>query len=268
VTDTPVFRVSGLTYHYRRPRPDGRPAALIDVSVDLPHGVTAVLGRSGSGKTTLLNVLGLLAPCPAGHRQVVYAGDEEERDYSALSHRDRNDLRRRRFGFVLQSAYLLPHLSCLENVSVPLALGGVGRAERTKLANYLFERADPSGELFRLRHDRPREVSGGERQRVAVLRAIAHNPAIVFADEPCSSLDPFSARLILDLLRQWVDGGIHHDQPARRRALVLVSHTLGAAHEFAGGRCALMRDGRLVLGRLTGPEDLPGGAAQIEELIR
>lgn len=262
-----VFRLRKLTYQYPRPRAGGRSAALADVTVDFPPGVTAVLGRSGSGKSTLLNVLGLLARWSPSAGQVVYRGGGQDCDYADLSARGRNNLRLRHFGFVLQSAYLLPHLSCLENVVVPLALCGTGRAARIKLGESLFELADPSNELLELRHDRPREVSGGERQRVAVLRAISHDPCVVFADEPCSSLDPFNASLILDLLRQWVEGKLHPESPTRPRTLILVSHTLGTAQEFASGRCALLKKGQLVFGRLTGPADLEGGVTQVESLI-
>lgn len=251
-----TFRLADLTYRYDRPREGHRENALHGVTAELPPGVTAVLGRNGSGKSTLLSLLGLLTPWRPRPGAVTYRGPDGERDYAALSAADRDRLRRHDFGFVLQSSYLLPHLSCRENVEIPLALAGKGRSERRRIADGLFRQADPTGDLFRLRTARPREVSGGEQQRVAILRAIVHNPPVLFADEPFSSLDPFNSELILALLREWVDGRLGESGPRPLRTLILVSHVIGPAVEFAGGRCVLMRDGRLVFGRLTGPNDL------------
>lgn len=253
------FALQAVSFRYDPASAD----VLAGLSLELPdEAVIAVLGMSGSGKTTLLNLLGLLwernptAGCvsytpPGGAR----------RDYASLGAAARAELRRQYFGFVLQSAYLLPQLSCAENVEVPLALTGEGEKERRKRAETLLGRAGLSGRAAAS----ARDISGGEKQRVAVLRAIAHNPEVVFADEPLSNLDPHNSRLVLDLLREWQAGSL---EPAdgRRRTLVLVTHDFRAAWDVAD-HFLLLRQGRAVEGRLLTKADLPDGPEQIERLI-
>lgn len=272
----PVFRLRELTYRYPPRRGAAASSALDGLSADLLPGVTGILGLSGSGKTTLLNVLGLLDDAPVESGRVTYRPAEPTAgwvDYHCLTARRRAGLRQTEFGFVLQSALLLPHLTCLENLAVPLALAGHSRAERVDRAEYLFRAADASGRLFALRHERPRNVSGGERQRVAVLRAVAHDPRVVFADEPFSSLDPRNTGQILDLLRQWLAGDLSPRPPAgapsqpgsrAERTLLLVSHTVATTIRFANGRCLVVADGRAVhlpTDPPLGPTDDPFGPA-------
>ncbi len=246
-TDGPTFTLANLTYSYRARRGHPSAAAVNGVSAEIRPGATAVLGLSGSGKTTLLNLLGLLAAAAVKPGEILLRGTG---DYAALRTSDQVRLRRDTFGFVLQSAFLLPHFSCLENVAVPLALAGVGRRERHERVEKLFHKADKSDRLWKLIHKRPRDISGGERQRVAVLRAIVHDPLVLFADEPLSSLDPLNAREMLKLLRHWLDGGMTPESSVadRRRTLMLVSHDVSTAVEFANGRCLVMRGGEMVRG--------------------
>lgn len=256
MTAPPVFRLRDLTHRYDGTRRRPGAVALDGVSVDLRPGVTGVLGLSGSGKTTLLNILGLLDNARLTGGQVTYQPTSGKPiDYADLRPRGRAELRQAEFGFVLQSALLLPHLTCRENVAVPLALTGAGRAARLARADELLEAADradpapaggpPRRRLVDLRHARPREVSGGERQRVAVVRAIAHDPRVVFADEPFSNLDPRNTAEILDLFRAWLGGGLGYGNPDRGRTLLLVSHTVATTIRFAAGRCLVVRDGRV-----------------------
>ena len=140
---------------------------------------------------------------------------------------------------------------------MPLALAGVGLADRLRLAARLFDEADASGRLASVKGARPREVSGGERQRVAILRAVAHDPRVVFADEPFSSLDPPNTERVLELLGRWLDGSLHAGGPRPGRTLLLVSHSVETAVKFSLGRCLVVRDGRVLRGP-DGPRIAPG----------
>src|SRR5215207_1911171 len=168
--------------------------ALDEVTVDLPTGrFTAIMGPSGSGKSTLVHCLAGLDSLTEGR---VFVGDVE---LGALSDKELTLLRRTRIGFVFQAFNLVPTLTAGENITLPLALGG--------------DRGDPDwiaaviatvGLGDRLHH-RPAELSGGQQQRVAVARALATQPAIVFADEPTGNLDSRSGGDILGFLRRAVD---------------------------------------------------------------
>jgi putative ABC transport system ATP-binding protein len=158
--------------------------------------IVAVMGPSGSGKSTLLHCLaGILRP-DAG--RVTYRGQE----LTELTDRDRSALRRQAFGFVFQFAQLVPELSCLQNVALPLRLGRVGRHQAEARARGWLERL----EVADVAAKRPGETSGGQAQRVAVARALVTGPAVVFADEPTGALDSLNGervmRLLVDACRQ------------------------------------------------------------------
>jgi putative ABC transport system ATP-binding protein len=166
--------------------------ALQDVSLEVPAGSFTVLaGPSGSGKTTLLALLGALERPTRG--QVFFAG----RDLGACSDTELARLRRR-LGFVFQDFALIPGLPVWENVTYPLIPRGASAAERYRLARELLGRFGLAGRLAA----RPRELSGGEQQRVAVARALAGRPEVLLADEPTSNLDEGSGRAVIELLRQ------------------------------------------------------------------
>ena len=161
------------------------------VSLQLAAGeYVAVMGESGTGKSTLLNLIAGLDTPDAG--RICLDG----RDIGALDDDERTRLRRARMGFVFQAFHLLPHLSVERNVALPLALNGQqGRAAFDRVRELLdavgmLERADAA----------PSQLSGGEMQRVAVARALAHRPALVLADEPTGNLDAESAAEVLELL--------------------------------------------------------------------
>ncbi len=180
-----------LCKFYRAGRP-GAVRALRDVSLEVPAGsFTLLTGPSGSGKTTLLALLGGLERPTRG--QVLFAG----RDLGACSDVELARLRRR-MGFVFQDFALIPGLPVWENLTYPLVPRGTSRAERFRLARDLLGGFGLADKLLA----RPRELSGGEQQRVAVARALAGRPEVLLADEPTSNLDEESGRGLIDLLRQ------------------------------------------------------------------
>ena len=193
----------------------------IDLTV-APGAFVAVVGPSGSGKTTLLQCLSGLDDVDAG--TVTVAGE----DVHELSETRRSAQRARLMGFIFQSLNLLPVFSALENVELPLMIGGVPAKEARDRAGTALERVGLSGR----REHRPAELSGGEQQRVAVARALVTRPALVWADEPTGSLDTTTAREILDLLSGLNEGGM---------TLMLVTHDLEVAAR--AGRRVGMRDG-------------------------
>jgi putative ABC transport system ATP-binding protein len=197
--------------------------ALRGVSLCIQNGeFVAIMGPSGSGKSTLLHLLGALDVPTSG--SVHFAG----RDLKALSERKRSLLRRRRIGFVFQSFNLLPTLTAVENVALPLLLAGAGQSRcRARAA---LERMGLSARADHF----PEQMSGGEMQRVAIARALVSDPELILCDEPTGNLDSANAKEILVLLRSLPDG---------RRTVVMVTHDLQAAAH--GDRTIHLRDGRL-----------------------
>ncbi len=157
-----------------------------------PGEVVAVMGPSGSGKSTLLHCLaGIITPDSG---TITYAG----RELSARSDAERSALRRSEFGFVFQFGQLVPELTCVENVALPLRLNGVKRKAAERTALEWMERL----EVDDLGAKRPGEVSGGQGQRVAVARALAASPKVIFADEPTGALDSLNGERVMELLTE------------------------------------------------------------------
>ena len=169
--------------------------ALQDVEVRISRGeLTVVHGRSGSGKTTLLNMIGGLDRPTRGR---VWVDGEE---VSAMGEDELVRLRREKIGFVFQAFGLVPILTAAENVEVPLRLQNEVPAARTRRVAELLELVGLAG---RARH-RPYELSGGEQQRVAIVRALANRPKLLIADEPTGQLDSTNARTIMHVIRELV----------------------------------------------------------------
>jgi len=205
-----------------------------DVVVEALRGVTlrieegeylAIMGASGSGKSTLLNLLGCLDRPTSG--RYLLGGE----DVSQLSDGELSEVRGRRIGFVFQSFNLIPQLSALDNIEVPLFYQGMHRRDRRRRATALAEQV---GLGQRARH-KPMELSGGEQQRVAIARAIANDPLIILADEPTGNLD---SKTGLDILT------IFDDLAARRRTLIVVTHDENIARRTH--RIVRLADGRVV----------------------
>lgn len=203
----------------------GPTTALVAAGMSVRAGeVVAVMGPSGSGKSTLLHCLAGIIPPDGG--TVHYAGTE----IGSLSDGERSALRRRDFGFVFQFGQLVPELTCLENVALPMRLAGVPRRAAERAATDWFDRL----EITDVAGKRPGEVSGGQSQRVAVARALVSGPRVVFADEPTGALDSLNGELVMSLLVAAAkDAGT---------AVVLVTHEARVA--AYADREVIVRDGR------------------------
>ncbi|MFF2224349.1 ABC transporter ATP-binding protein [Streptomyces globisporus] len=189
-----------------------------------PGEVVAVMGPSGSGKSTLLHCLaGIITPDSG---TITYAG----RELSAMSDAERSALRRSDFGFVFQFGQLVPELTCVENVALPLRLNGVKRKAAERTAVEWMERL----EVDDVRAKRPGEVSGGQGQRVAVARALAASPKVIFADEPTGALDSLNGERVMELLTEAARSA--------NVAVVLVTHEARVA--AYSDRDVTVRDGR------------------------
>jgi putative ABC transport system ATP-binding protein len=201
--------------------------ALRGVDLELMRGeMVAIMGPSGCGKTTLLNCLSGLDAVDAGEIRI------EGMALSDMSDRQRTDYRARRMGFVFQYYNLMPVLTAVENIELPLLIARVRAAEARRRA---IEALELVGLPHRARHV-PEELSGGERQRVTIARALVNDPAIVWADEPTGDLDSQNAEEITALLRRL--------NLERGLSLLIVTHDLAVGR--ATDRIVRMRDGAIV----------------------
>jgi putative ABC transport system ATP-binding protein len=216
---TPLLTAIGLRKVY------GPTVALDDAGMSVDPGeIVAVMGPSGSGKSTLLHCLaGVVRPDGGSVRY----GD---RDLTTLSDRELSALRRTDFGFVFQFGQLVPELTCLENVALPLRLSGARRRAAQRQAAGWLDRL----EVADVAQQRPGEVSGGQGQRIAVARALVTAPKVIFADEPTGALDSLNGEKVMRLLtRAARDSGA---------AVVLVTHEARVA--AYADREVIVRDGR------------------------
>ena len=190
-----------------------------------PGEIVALVGPSGAGKSTMLHVAGLLER-PGGGAVLI-----EGRDCGALSDEHRTMLRRRALGFVYQFHHLLPEFSAVENVMLPQMIGGVRRADARRKSEALLGRV---GLAERLAH-RPARLSGGEQQRVAIVRALANDPKILLADEPTGNLDHTTAAGVMETLIEIVR--------AHGLAALIATHNLELAARL--DRTVALEDGTL-----------------------
>jgi putative ABC transport system ATP-binding protein len=216
-----MLSISGLVKRY------GARTILDGLSLTLEPGmVVAVVGESGAGKSTLLNLIAGLEMPDAG--RIELAGS----DLARLDDDARTRLRRQTIGFVFQAFHIVPHLTALENVLLPLVLQGVHARERLERATGMLGAVG----LDERAQAMPRELSGGELQRIAIARALVHRPALVLADEPTGNLDPDTAQSVLALLAASARAG--------NAATILVTHSENAAR--SADRVLRLAHGQLV----------------------
>lgn len=210
--------------------PMGKTATRVlrDVSLDVAEGeYLAIMGPSGSGKTTLMNIIGCLDEPTSG--SYLLCGQ----DITACTDLQLAQVRNQELGFVFQSFHLLPRLTALDNVALPLLYGGVKKAERRERARAALEMV---GLGDRIDH-RPDQLSGGQCQRVAIARAMVGGPKLLLADEPTGALDTRSGEQIMELFAQLNAEGV---------TIVMITHELEIAQHAQ--RIVTIRDGRLEQG--------------------
>jgi putative ABC transport system ATP-binding protein len=224
----PLVQVRGISKHY--PSGDGFVRAVSDVSLSIQNGeFIAIRGRSGSGKSTLMHVLGLLERPDRGEYLL------RAQEVAKLSEEERASIRSDDIGFIFQFSALLPRMSAIENVELPLVYAGVSRRERRRRAKDALDLVGLAGRF----HHFPNQLSGGEQQRVVIARAMVNDPALILADEPTGALDSRTSDEIMSLFED-----LHRDG----RTIILVTHAAEVADRAE--RQITLHDGRIV-------EDVP-----------
>lgn len=185
----------------------------------------AIIGHSGSGKSTLMNMLGCL-DVPTGGNYYLHG-----HDVAGMTDDELSDIRNQEIGFIFQGFNLIPSLTALENVELPLIYRGVAKRDRLRLSNQALEKVG----LGNRKEHKPSEMSGGQQQRVAIARAIAQAPPIILADEPTGNLDSASTREIMDILKKLHEEG---------RTVILITHDNEIAEQAK--RVIRIMDGRIV----------------------
>jgi putative ABC transport system ATP-binding protein len=217
--------------------------AVDGITLQIAEGeFVALLGASGSGKSSLLNLLAGLDSPSSGNVIV------EDQSLSGLSREQLAKYRRYAVGMVFQSFNLIPSMSVLENVELPLRFAEVDRTKRTAMAESALEKVGLSG---RMKH-RPIELSGGEQQRVALARALINQPRILLADEPTGNLDSRTGTEVMELIRQL--------NQSLKMTVILVTHERNLAERYAG-RLIFLADGKVVADQLNSPR-VPAGVQQ------
>ena len=200
------------------------------------------MGKSGSGKSTCMNIIGCL-DVPTSGRYLL-----QGRDVGQMNKNELADTRNKLLGFIFQQYNLLPKLSVMENVEVPLMYAGVSRAERRQRAEAVLEKV---GLADKKKH-RPNQLSGGQQQRVSIARALAGDPAVILADEPTGALDSKTSRDVLGMLQQ-----LHREG----RTVVLITHDNSIA--ITAPRIIRLEDGKVVY---DGPAQGKGALVTHEEV--
>ena len=225
VPGAPLIEVANLEKDY--PTGAGVFQALRGVNLSIAEGeFVAIMGASGSGKSTFMNLLGCLDRPTRGSYHL------DGQDVGRLSSDQLAALRNREIGFVFQGFNLLPKLTALDNVALPLMYAGMGREARRRQAQAMLERVG----LGERSHHTPLQLSGGQQQRVAIARALATRPRIIFADEPTGNLDSETSRQVMDLFSR-----LNREEGI---TLVLVTHEADIA--AYARRCIRFQDGQVI----------------------
>ncbi len=240
---------------------DATTVALEEVNLRIEKGeFVAVMGHSGSGKSTILNIIGLLDRPTNG----IYVLDG--RSVEKLRSNQRAKFRRDRIGFVFQQFSLLPRLSVLENVALPLAYKGMRQIKRLKQASTMLEQVGLRDREYFM----PHQLSGGQVQRVAIARALINNPKIIIADEPTGNLDSGSSRVVMELLNEIHQSGntiimvTHNPELTRYASRVVYMHDGAVVHDEQtpiGEVPAIARRVMYLFPRKTEDDDLAGVSA-------
>jgi putative ABC transport system ATP-binding protein len=210
------------------PSGDGRVTAVDNVSFEVADGkFVSIIGKSGSGKSTLLSILGTLETPTRGDIEI--AGS----NVSGLSDHALTTYRRKRIGFVFQGYNLIPNLTALENVMLPMSFNGIAKVERKNRAQDLLNQV---GITETKQARKPGRLSGGEQQRVAIARALANKPSLILADEPTGNLDGETGKMIFELL--------HNLATSQNTTIVVVTHDLSIAGKT--DQSFRLQDGKLV----------------------
>ncbi len=218
-----MIRLEGITKIYKMG--DSEVHALDGVDLHIGrHEFVAVIGPSGSGKSTLMNMIGCLDVPTSG--KYFIDGIETSR----MSDNQLADLRNKKLGFIFQQYNLLPKLSAIENVELPLIYRGMGITERRKLAEEALKKVGLADKM----HHKPTELSGGQQQRVSVARALSSKPSLILADEPTGALDSKSGVEIMQML---------HDLHKEGNTIVIITHDLGIAKQAE--RIVSIHDGKI-----------------------
>ena len=205
----PFFRMEKINKIYQMGEQQAH--VLYDVDLSIEEGeYLSVLGPSGSGKSTLMNIIGCLDTATSG-TYILNGREIEDLDESELAR-----IRSREVGFIFQNSQLLPRLTALKNVELPLIYAGVPPKERKKRALNLLERVG----LLDWRDHFPNQLSGGQQQRVAIARALVGNPSILLADEPTGALDQKTGRQVMGLFQELSDEG---------RTIIMITHDMHIA---------------------------------------
>jgi len=235
-----VLEVRGVTKSFGTG--DTTVTAVDNLSMTVHDGeFAAIVGRSGSGKSTLMNLLGALEQPTSG---MIFVDGQ---DITVLGQGELVQYRRRSIGFVFQSYNLIPNLSPIENVMLPMEFMGVAKGERRERARALLDQVELTGDR---QHRKPGTLSGGEQQRVAIARALANSPRLILADEPVGNLDTQTSATIIELLRS-----LAHSAGT---TVIAVTHDLSLTD--LADRVFRLQDGRLSDANGPGPAPSAAGA--------
>lgn len=218
-----VIRLSGIGKSYYIGKQEVPVLSKIDLEIEKGDFVS-IMGPSGSGKSTLMNILGCLDRPTAGSYQL------DGKEVASLNDSELAYIRNKKIGFVFQSFNLLPRLSALDNVILPMIYGSVFKKERKPRAIEMLEAVGLGDRI----HHMPMEMSGGQKQRVAIARAIVNDPAIIMADEPTGNLDSKSTKEVMEIFAHLHETG---------KTIILVTHELDVADYAA--RHVILSDGRI-----------------------
>lgn len=219
-----MLKIENLNKYYVNG--DTKLHALRDINFEIKKGeYVAIMGSSGSGKSTMMNILGCLDSEFEG-RYIL-----DDIDISSIKDNEVSAIRNKKIGFVFQAFNLLPKLTALQNVELPLIYAGVDKKNRQEKAREILEKVGLGDRV----HHKPNELSGGQKQRVAIARALVNNPSIILADEPTGNLDSVSEKEIMELFTILNNQGV---------TIIIVSHEPEVANYVK--RILIFKDGKLI----------------------